>query len=67
MSNVRLSTMLCLKEGLLDLGVRAPYIEVFGMLNSFRPELEAKTRVFKNRCGLAIEGLTKTFYRTVYL
>jgi hypothetical protein len=30
------------------------YIKIFGIFNSFRPELKAKTRVFKNRCGFII-------------
>jgi hypothetical protein len=38
--------MLCFKGGLLNLGIRAIYIKVFGMLNSFRPELKVETRVF---------------------
>jgi hypothetical protein len=46
MSNVRLSTILYFKGGLFDLRVRAPHIEIFGMLNSFRPELKIETRVF---------------------
>jgi hypothetical protein len=46
MSNVRLSTILCFKGGLLDLRVRALYIEIFGILNSFRLELKIETRVF---------------------
>jgi hypothetical protein len=37
------------------------------MLNSFRPELEAKTRVFKKRSSLAVKGLAETFCRTVHL
>jgi hypothetical protein len=45
-SNVRLSTILCFKGGLLDLGIRATYIKVFGMLNSFRLELKVETKVF---------------------
>ena len=48
MSNIRLLTILCLKGGLLDLRVRALYIKVFGMLNSFRLEFKIKTRVFKD-------------------
>jgi len=47
-SNIRLSTILCLKGGLLNLRVRALYIKVFGMLNSFRLEFKIKTRVFKD-------------------
>jgi hypothetical protein len=66
-SNVRLSTMLCLKGGLLNLGVRALYIKVFGMLNSFGPEFKIETRVFKDQCGFAIEGLTKALCRAIYL
>jgi hypothetical protein len=47
-SNIRLSTILCLKGGLLNLRVRALYIKVFNILNSFRPEFKIKTRVFKD-------------------
>jgi hypothetical protein len=47
-SNVRLLTILCFKGGLLNLRVRAPYIKVFSMLNSFRPEFKIETRVFKD-------------------
>jgi hypothetical protein len=47
-SNVRLSTILCLKGGLLNLRVRALYIKVFGILNSFRPEFKIETRVFED-------------------
>jgi hypothetical protein len=46
MSNVRLSTILCFKGGLLNLRVRALHIEIFGMLNNFRLELKIETRVF---------------------
>ena len=67
MSNVRLSTILCLKEGLFNLGVRAPYIKVFGILNSFGLEFKIETRVFKDWCGFVIEGLTKALYRAIYL
>ena len=67
MFNVRLLTILCLKGGLFDLRVRAPYIKVFSMLNSFRLEFKIETRVFKDRCGFAIEGLTKALYRAIYL
>jgi hypothetical protein len=45
-SDIRLSTILYFKGGLLNLRVRALYIEVFGILNSFRPELKIETRVF---------------------
>jgi hypothetical protein len=46
MSNVRLLIILYFKGGLLNLKVRALYIEIFGILNSFRPELKIETRVF---------------------
>jgi hypothetical protein len=46
MSDVRLLTILYFKGGLLNLRIRAIYIKVFGMFNSFRPELKVKTRVF---------------------
>jgi hypothetical protein len=64
---MRLSAMPYFKGSLFDLGVRALYIKIFGILNSFRLELEAKTRVFKKRSSLVVKGLAETFYRTVYL
>jgi hypothetical protein len=64
---MRLLAMLCFKESLLDLGVRASHIKIFGILDSFRPELKAKTRVFKKRSSLAVKGLAETFCRTIYL
>jgi hypothetical protein len=67
MSNIRFSTILGFKGGLLNLWIRTAYIEIFSMLNGFGLELKAKTRVFKNKCGFIIKGLTKAFYRTVYL
>ena len=48
MSNIRLSTILCLKGGLFNLRVRASHIKVFGMLNSFGPEFKIETKVFKD-------------------
>ena len=67
MFNIRLSTILGFKGGLLNLRIRTIYIEIFSILNSFRPELKTKARVFKNRYGLIIEGLTKALYRAIYL
>jgi hypothetical protein len=46
MFNIRLLTILCFKGGLLNLRVRALYIEIFGIFNSFRLELKIETRVF---------------------
>jgi hypothetical protein len=66
-SNIRLLTILYLKRGLLNLRVRALYIKVFNMLNSFRLEFKIETKVFKDRCGFIIEGLTKALYRAIYL
>jgi hypothetical protein len=48
MSNIRLLTILYFKGGLLNLGIRALYIKVFSILNSFRPEFKIKTKVFKD-------------------
>jgi hypothetical protein len=45
-SNIRLSTILYFKGGLLNLKIRAMYIKVFGILNSFKLELKVETRVF---------------------
>jgi hypothetical protein len=67
MSNIRFLTILGFKGGLFNLRIRTVYIEIFSMLNGFRLELKAKTRVFKNRCGFIVKGLTKAFYRTVHL
>jgi hypothetical protein len=55
------------KGGLFNLGIRTTYIEIFGILNGFRLELKTKTRVFKNRYGFIVEGLTKAFYGTIHL
>jgi hypothetical protein len=46
MSNIRLSTILYFKGGLFNLRVRALYIEIFGILNSFKLELKVETRIF---------------------
>jgi hypothetical protein len=46
--NIRLSTILYLKGGLFNLRVKALYIKVFNIFNSFRPEFKIKTRVFKD-------------------
>jgi len=46
MSNIRLLIILYFKGGLFNLRVKALYIEIFGILNSFRLELKIKTRVF---------------------
>jgi hypothetical protein len=46
MSNIRLLIILYFKGGLLNLRIRAIYIKVFNILNSFRPELKVETRVF---------------------
>jgi hypothetical protein len=45
-SDIRLLTILYFKRGLLNLRIRAMYIKVFNILNSFRPELKVETRVF---------------------
>jgi hypothetical protein len=47
--------------------MRATKVKVGGMLNGFGLELKVESRVFKNRSGLAVNGLTKTLKRTVYL
>jgi hypothetical protein len=44
--NIRLLIILYFEGGLFNLGIRAIYIKVFGILNSFRPELKVETRVF---------------------
>ena len=67
MFNIRLLIILYLKGGLLNLRVRALYIKVFSILNSFRLEFKIKTRVFKDQCGFIIEGLIKALYKAIYL
>jgi hypothetical protein len=42
MSNIRLLIKLGFKGSLLNLRVKAIYIEIFGILNGFRPELKVK-------------------------
>ena len=46
MSNIRLLTILYFKGGLFNLGIRAIYIKVFNIFNSFKLELKIKTKVF---------------------
>jgi hypothetical protein len=48
MFNVRFLTEIGFKGSLFNLRVRAVYIKVFGILNSFRLEFKIKTRVFKD-------------------
>jgi hypothetical protein len=48
MFNVRFLTELSFKGSLFNLRIRAVYIKVFSILNSFRPEFKIKTRVFKD-------------------
>jgi hypothetical protein len=67
MSDVRLSTVPCLKGSLLDLGIGTAHIKVFGMLNSFRPELKIKPGKLEKWGSFTVEGLTKTFCRSVHL
>jgi hypothetical protein len=44
--NIRLLIILCFKGGLLNLRVRALYIKVFNILNSFGLELKVEIKVF---------------------
>jgi hypothetical protein len=67
MFNIRLLTILYLKESLLNLRIRTIYIKVFSMLYSFRPELKVKLGKLKKWGSLIIKGLTKTFYKFIYL
>jgi hypothetical protein len=67
MFNIRFLIILGFKRSLFDFGIRIVYIEIFSILNGFRLEFKAKTKVFKNRCGFIIEYLTKAFCKTVYL
>jgi hypothetical protein len=47
--------------------MRAIYIKVFGILNSFRPELKIKPGKLEKWGSFIVKGLIKTFYRSVYL
>ena len=67
MSNIRLLIILGFKGSLFNLRIKAIYIEVFNIFNSFKLELKAKTKVFKNKSSLIIKSLTKTLYKTIYL
>jgi hypothetical protein len=46
MFNIKLLTILYFKEGLFNLKIRAIYIKVFSILNSFRLKLKVETKVF---------------------
>jgi hypothetical protein len=63
MFNIRLLIILGFKRGLFNLKIRIIYIKIFNILNGFKLEFKAKTKVFKNRCGLIIKGLIKAFIR----
>jgi hypothetical protein len=67
MFNIRLLTILGFKRGFFNFRVKIIYIEIFNILNGFRLEFKAKTKVFKNKCGFIIKCLTKAFYKTIYL
>lgn len=67
MSNIRLLAEPSFKRRPFNLRVRAVYIKVFSMLNSFGPELKVKLGKLKEWSCLVVKGLTKTFYRSIYL
>ena len=48
MFNIRLLIILYFKGGLFNLRVKALYIKVFNIFNSFKLEFKIKTKVFKN-------------------
>jgi hypothetical protein len=48
MFNIRLSTILGFKRSLFNLKVKAIYIKIFGIFNSFKLKLKVEPKVFKN-------------------
>jgi hypothetical protein len=67
MANVRATAILSLERSLSDLGVRASYIEVCGILDGLGPELEVEACVFEERSRFTVNGLSEPFYGPVYL
>jgi hypothetical protein len=67
MFNIRLLTILYFKGSLFNLKIRTVYIKVFSILYSFRLKLKVKLSKLKKWGSLIIKGLTKTFYRFIYL
>jgi hypothetical protein len=67
MANIRVIAILSLERSLPNLGIRALYIKVYGILNSLGPELEVKARILKKRSCFIINSLFKIFYRPIYL
>jgi hypothetical protein len=67
MSNMGPSIMPGFKGSLFKLWMWAIKVKIGGILNSFRPEFKIKSRILKDRSGLIVESLTKTFRGTVYL
>jgi hypothetical protein len=67
MANMRAIAILSLKRSLLNLGVRASYIKVYGILNSLGLELEVKAYILKEGSRFTVNSLSELFYRPVYL
>jgi len=67
MSNIRLLIKLGFKGRLSNFRVRAIYVEILYILNGFKLELKIKSGKLKKWGSFIIEGLIKTFYRSIYL
>jgi hypothetical protein len=67
MANVRVTAIPSLERSLSNLGVRASYIEVYGILDGLGPELKVKACVFEERSRFTVNGLSEPFYGPVYL
>jgi hypothetical protein len=66
-TDVRVTAILSFKRSLLNLGVRASYIKVYGMFNSLGPELEVEASVLEKGSRFAVNSLSKVFCGPVYL
>jgi hypothetical protein len=64
---MRATAIPSLKRSLLNLGVRASYIKVYGMLNSLGLELEVEACVLEEGSRFTVNGLSKPFCGPIYL
>jgi hypothetical protein len=66
-ADVRATAIPSFKRSLPDLGVRASYVKVCGMLNSLGLELEVEACVLEEGSRFAVNGLSEPFYGPVHL
>jgi len=66
-ANIRAIAILSFKRSLSNLGVRASYIEICGILNGLGPELEVEAYVLEERSRFTVNGLSEPFYGPIHL